>query len=165
MTIPTVLVAAAALAAAAHLNPAAGQNSDLPFAQLEGTWDGSGSLFGRDAGFAMEWRRHGDMVLLTFENALTPSDGPRAPMMSASAIYRTTPATPEAVWLDSRGARLEIRWQATDTSLVALWTNDVESGRTTYTLRGGDVVQVTDEVMDDGVWQTFGRATYRRRSR
>jgi hypothetical protein len=154
----------AVLALAVPSGPTSAQDAGRPFRALEGAWDGTGIMFGSAAAFTMEWKRHHGMVVLLFRNALTPTDGPRQEVLSASAIYRTNAATPEAVWLDSRGARLEIRWEATDTSLVSVWTNAEETGRTTYVLRGADDVTVTDEVMSDGTWRVFGRATYRRRA-
>ena len=85
------------------------------------------------------------------------------PVLEAVAAYRTVYETPKAVWLDSRGVRIEIDWQATDDStLVAEWTAPNESGRTTYRVVDPDAVEVTDEVRTDEGWRTFATARYRR---
>lgn len=133
------------------------------FDQLEGAWRGVGSLMGRPAEFSMRWDLSPGLATLTFSNAFAADDGPATPVLNAAAVYRTAPATPEAVWLDSRGVRVQIRWEATDSVLVSHWTAPTESGRTTYRVISPDEVDVLDEVSSGGALRTFGTARYVRR--
>ncbi len=83
-------------------------------------------------------------------------------VLSAVAVYRTAGESGEAVWLDSRGVRIEIRWEASDSVLVSQWTAPTESGRTTYRLVSAEEIVVVDDVLSGGAWRTFGTARYRR---
>ena len=140
----------------------AAQDAAPVFAHLAGDWRGEGTLMGRSARFTMSWQHHHGFALLTFGNAFVDSTGRVTPVLQAAAVYRTSPARPEAVWLDSRGVRVEIRWDASDSALVAHWTAPTETGRTTYRVRSADALEVVDEVRRDAGWRTFGTAHYQR---
>ncbi|MFW6088411.1 MAG: hypothetical protein ACODAB_01585 [Gemmatimonadota bacterium] len=131
------------------------------FEALVGEWRGEGSLMGRDAQFSMRWESGDGFAVLTFANAFVDADSQVVPVLNSVAVYRTSRANPEAVWLDSRGVRVEIRWEASDSTLVARWTAPTEEGRTTYRVRV-DEVEVVDEVSTDEGWRTFGTARYTR---
>jgi hypothetical protein len=133
------------------------------FERLRGEWLGEGTLLGRAARFTMRWQ-HGDgFAVLTFSNAFVDAAGNATPVLNAAAVYRTDGDKPEAVWLDSRGERIEIRWEATDSALVSHWTAPNERGRTTYSARSADEVEVVDEVLSGETWRTFGTARFTRR--
>lgn len=154
-----------ALALASALAPSAlaAQSAAPVFDRLAGEWRGEGTLMGRSAEFTMTWTPHGELATLVFSNAFPDSTGALTPVLEAVAAYRTVRETPEAVWLDSRGVRIEIAWQATDDStLVADWSAPNESGRTSYRVVGPDAVEVTDEVLTDEGWRIFATARYRR---
>lgn len=157
-------IALAAVAVASSLGPSSltAQTTAPVFDRLAGEWQGAGTLMGRSAEFTMTWTPHGELATLAFSNAFRDSTGAVTPVLEAVAAYRTVSETPEAVWLDSRGVRIEIDWQATDSTLVADWSAPNESGRTTYRVRGPDAVDVTDEVRTDEGWRTFATARYRR---
>jgi hypothetical protein len=157
-------IALAAVGIAPWIAPSslAAQTTTPVFDRLAGQWQGEGTLMGRSAAFTMTWMRHGDLAVLTFGNAFADSAGQVTPVLDAAAVYRTLVATPEAVWLDSRGVRIELDWQATDSTLVADWTAPGETGRTTYRVVGPDVIEVTDEVRTDEGWRTFAAARYGR---
>lgn len=154
---------ASALASAVAPSSLAAQTVAPVFDRLAGQWQGEGTLMGRSAEFAMTWTPHGELASLVFSNAFPDSTGALTPVLDAVAAYRTAAETPQAVWLDSRGVRIEIEWRATDDStLVADWAAPKESGRTTYRVIGPDAVEVTDEVRTDDGWRTFATARYRR---
>jgi hypothetical protein len=152
------LYAACALVAA----PLAAQDTVSAFDHLQGAWHGTGTLMGRDARSTMTWRMSDGFAILTFANGFAAPDGQITPVLNAVAVYRTSPATPEAVWLDSRGVRIDIAWEASDSTLVAHWTAPTEAGRTTYRVRSADAIEVVDEVQSGNSWRTFGTARYRR---
>lgn len=153
-------VASPALSAAQSLP----QSPAPVFERLAGSWRGEGTLMGRPAAFTMTWSSAAGFAVLTFGNGMVTADGEVTPMLHAGAVYRASPAVPEAVWLDSRGVRIEIRWVATDSTLVADWSAPSESGRTTYRVTGPDTIEVVDEIRDGTSWRTFGTARYRRAS-
>ena len=165
-TLPLLIALAAAVAApGAAPYPSLGAQTTAPvFDRLAGEWQGEGTLFGRSAEFTMSWTPHGELAVLAFGNAVADSAGRLTPVLDAVAVYRTTAKAPEAVWLDSRGVRVEIAWQATDSTLVADWSAPNEAGRTTYDVVADDALEVTDEVRTEGGWRTFGTARYRRMS-
>jgi hypothetical protein len=144
--------------------PLTAQSTAPVFDRLVGEWHGEGVLLGRTAEFAMSWAHRDGLAILTFANALADSAGEVTPVLEAAAIYRSAYRTPEGVWLDSRGVRVEIRWQATDSTLMADWSAPDEEGRTTYRVLADDAVEVTDEVRTAEGWRTFGTARYRRAS-
>jgi hypothetical protein len=146
---------ALALTCAWGAPPATAQEPRV-FDLLEGFWEGEGTLLGQPAHFAMRWERHEDFAILSFENAFVGTGGERTPVLSSVAIYRTGDASPEAVWLDSRGVRVEIRWERTPSALVAHWRAPDESGRTTYRLDAPGILDVLDEVQAEGGWRVFG---------
>lgn len=148
-----------ALAAA---SPAGAQSAAPVFDRLHGDWHGEGSLMGRAARFDMSWERRDGFAFLSFANAFADTSGRVTPVLRAAAVYRTSPARPEGVWLDSRGVRVEIRWESSDSALVAYWTAPTETGRTTYRVRGVDELEVVDEVLSDSGWRPFGTARYQR---
>lgn len=160
-------LAALTIVAAAPFFPSApltAQTTAPVFDRLVGDWRGEGMLMGQPAQFTMSWTRHGGFVVLTFSNAVVDSAGQVTPVLEAAAVYRAAYDSPEAVWLDSRGVRVEIEWAATDSTLVADWSAPTEAGRTTYRVVADDAIAVTDEVRTDEGWRTFGTARYRRGS-
>jgi hypothetical protein len=159
MTIPTSWVIAALLLARSTL---AAQETGEIFERLAGEWHGEGTLMGRAARFEMGWEPRGGLAVLTFENGFADPDGQPIPVLQAAAVYRTSRESPEAVWLDSRGARIEIRWTATDSTLVANWSAPREVGRTTYRMISSEEIEVVDEVASDGTLRPFATARYRR---
>jgi hypothetical protein len=153
------LVVLAAVAAAPAVSA---QEPSRIFDRLDGEWRGEGTLMERPATFTMRWQHADGFALLTFANAFADSSGRAVPVLNAAAVYRTSAATPEGVWLDSRGVRVEIHWHALDSALVSEWTAPTERGRTTYRVLAGDELEVVDEVMGGDGLRTFGRARYRR---
>lgn len=131
------------------------------FRQLAGAWEGEGALMGRDAVFRMSWSVEHGLAVLRFENAFASPDGPRTVLASA-AVYRTATTTPEAIWFDTRGVQITIRWEAADDALIAHWTAPTEEGRTTYRVTAPDRVEVLDEVRGAEGWRVFAQATYGR---
>lgn len=146
---------------AASPNQVAAQDAAAVFERLEGTWAGSGTLFGRPAAFTMRWDVSGGLASLRFTNALVEADGTETPVMSAAAVYRID-GDAEGVWLDSRGERVELAWTVADGALVVDWRASAESGRTTYRPVDGDRVEVVDEVAADDGWRVFGNASHAR---
>ena len=140
--------------------PVHGQEAAV-FGDLAGEWRGAGTLLGRTAEFSMCWEPGDGFAVLRFANAFVDADV-RVPVLNAAAVYRTSPANPEAVWLDSRGVRVEIRWEASDSALVSHWTAPTEEGRTTYRVRSAAELEVVDEVSTGDGWRTFGTADYTR---
>ncbi len=155
----TCLLVLAVIVAA---RPLPGQESDPIFEHLTGEWIGEGTLMGRTAQFTMIWKHQRGFAILEFTNAFVNTDQQATPVLNAIAVYRTSPANPEAVWLDSRNQRVEIRWETSDSTLVSHWTAATEAGRTTYHVVSTDQVEVVDEVVSNDTWRIFGTAEYRR---
>ncbi len=154
-----------ALAASAALLGAAPAPAQAPavFDLLEGRWHGQGELMGRPAVFDMRWQRQpGGFVVLSFSNGFLNDDGERIPVLDAVAVYRQAVSNPEAVWLDSRGERVRIRWEVGDSTLTAHWSSASEEGRTEYRVVSANETVVIDHVMAGDEWQEFGQARYRR---
>ena len=140
--------------------PLAAQETAAVFEQLGGEWRGEGTLMGRQAQFTMSWQPQHGFAVLTFSNSFVAEGGQITPVLNSVAVYRTSPDNPEAVWLDSRGARVEIRWETSDSALVSHWTAPTEWGRTTYRVSSGDEIEVVDEVLNGDTWRTFATARY-----
>lgn len=132
------------------------------FGLLQGNWNGEGTLMGRSARFSMRWEQSQGFAMLTFGNAFADTAGKVTPVLQSAAVYRTSLAQPEAVWLDSRRVRVEITWEALDSALVANWTAPTENGRTTYRVLNANELEVVDEVLSGSGWRTFATARYRR---
>jgi hypothetical protein len=132
------------------------------FDALRGDWIGEGTLMTRPARFTMTWRHEDGFAFLQFSNGFPDTVGNVTPVLRAVALYRTGAAKPEGVWLDSRGVRIELAWEASDTMLVVTWTAPTETGRTTYRMPSPGQVHVSDEVRRGTEWRTFGTAVYRR---
>ena len=158
----TVRVPWAIAALVLATSPLAAQERATIFEQLGGQWRGEGTLMGRAARFEMGWEPRGGLAVLTFENGFLDPSGQTMPVLQAAAVYRTSRQSPEAVWLDSRGVRIEIRWMATDSTLVASWSAPREVGRTTYRIISSEEIEVVDEVESDGTRRPFATARYRR---
>ena len=156
-----VLAVLGVLAGAGSLTAQASTTQVTVFSQLSGDWQGQGSLMGRDAEFRMQWQVESGFAVLRFSNAFAGPDG-TTPVLTAVATYRTTPSRPEAVWLDSRGVRIEIRWEATDSTLTAHWQAPDERGRTVYRVTSDQTAEVHDEVETPNGWRRFATARYRR---
>jgi hypothetical protein len=142
--------------------PLAAQHTAPVFEQLAGEWRGEGTLMGRQAQFTMSWQTQDGFAVLTFSNSFVAEDGQVTSVLNSAAIYRTSPDNPEAVWLDSRGVRVQIRWETSDSALLSNWTAPTESGRTTYHVRSQNEIEVVDEVMSGDAWRTFATARYTR---
>jgi hypothetical protein len=146
----------------AAVSPGAAQDAAVVFDRLHGEWRGEGTLTGRTAQFTMRWHHRDGFAVLAFANAFADPTGRVTPVLNAVAVYRTAVKNPEAVWLDSRGARLQIRWETSDSALVSYWAAPGETGRTTYRVLAAHELEVVDEVRDGHAWRTFGTARYRR---
>ena len=148
------------LVMAAH--PLLGQDNARIFDKLAGEWIGNGKLMGRTAGFTMTWERQEDFAILKFANGFVDSDRQVTSVLNSVAVYRTSVVHPEAVWLDSRNQRIEIQWEATDSTLVSHWTGATEAGRTTYRALSIDEIEVVDEVESGDSLRVFATALYNR---
>ncbi len=132
------------------------------FDLLQGNWSGEGTLMGQSARFSMRWEQSQGFAVLAFRNAFADTTGKLTPVLQSAAVYRTSLEQPEAVWLDSRGVRVEITWEALDSALVANWTAPNEKGRTTYRVLAANELEVVDEVLSGSGWRMFATARYRR---
>ena len=144
---------------------------ELPgvFAALLGQWTGEGTLFGRDARYEMEWSRtlNDSFVHLQFSNGFVgEQQGDVTPVVTASAYYRPDAddaGAASGTWFDTRGVMLPLSASVTADTLTTLWGDaTTERGRTTYRIAGPNRVEVTDEVMREGEYSVFARATYDR---
>lgn len=152
-----ILSASLILASALGAQPA-----PTAFSPLDGSWVGDGTLFDRPARFTMQWREEDGFASLHFTNTFVGPDGSLTPVLRAAAVYRTDPEQPEGVWLDSRGVRIELAWEVSQSSLVVTWTAPTETGRTSYRVRPAGEMSVVDEVRRDGTWSVFATAVLRR---
>jgi hypothetical protein len=131
---------------------------------LIGTWEGRGELFGRPAAFSMEWSwvLEGQVAELRFENRLVQDDGTEQTVLRAVALYLTTDdESLSGSWYDTRGQAIDLAAQVTEDAISTHWTAASEEGRTTYRVVG-ETVEVDDQVLRDGTFHPFGKATYRR---
>ena len=133
------------------------------FERLMGAWEGDGQLFGQPASFSMRWEWTLDrrFVELSFENRLIQPDGSGRTVLRARAFYTATEPL-RGAWFDTRGEILELSAAATDSTLVAEWSAESETGRTTYRILEPDLLEVRDEVLGDDGLRVFGVASYRR---
>jgi hypothetical protein len=135
------------------------------FHLLVGAWEGTGSLFGSEASFRMEWEwvLNDRFVRLTFQNRREGSDGVER-VMDAQAFYKPAKTGHhEGTWFDSRGVVQPLQGENVDSVLTVLWgTAETEQGRTVYRVQGEDQLEVEDAVLKEGQWHPFGRAVYRR---
>lgn len=135
------------------------------FSLLEGSWEGSGVLLGRQAAFEMRWEAGtAGFVMLSFSNAWLEDGGATTPVLSARATYLVDGVSASGVWIDDRPQRLRLEAVVTDSSVVTNWVADTERGRTEYIVRGRESVVVRDVVIVEGADRLFAEATYRRAS-
>ena len=126
-----------------------------------GSWEGTGTLFGMEARFSMEWEKTlGDKFLkLTFQNRFMDQNN-QVRTMDAQAYYNT--ATGKGQWFDSRGQNLPLSLEIEKKTLKVLWGDEnSEQGKTVYVIVGKKMA-VEDYVMRDGEFSLFGKAEYRK---
>jgi hypothetical protein len=133
------------------------------FSMLEGTWEGSGELFGRPAAFRMRWEIDAaGFVRLAFSNAFIKEDGSPSPVLAAQATYWVDDASAIGVWIDDRPQRLTLEAVITDSSVVTTWLAESETGRTEYVVHSATSVTVRDFVSGADAERLFAEATYQR---
>ena len=140
--------------------------SEVPLLRdLIGTWKGSGTLFGREAEFRMEWSwvLDGQFLHLAFENRVKGAEG-NDRVLLAWALYTASDSDSlGGTWFDSRGVTLPLNAAIEDRTLTTEWgTPETEQGQTVYQLQDDGTVTVEDSVLKDGEWKGFGRSTYTR---
>ena len=126
-----------------------------------GTWEGTGTLFGMEARFTMQWEKTlGEKFLkLTFQNRFMDNKG-TVRVMDAQGYYNT--ATGKGQWFDSRGQNLPLLLEIDKKTLKVFWGDEAtEQGKTIYMIVGKKMA-VEDYVMKDGLLNPFGKAEYER---
>jgi hypothetical protein len=134
-------------------------------AELEGRWEGTGTILGLPSRVQMEWARalEARFVRLTFVSHIGPE--PKARRFEGHAYYQPAgEARYRATWFDSSGLARPIAATSAAGTLVAAWgTPDTEEGETTYRLTASDRLEVVDRVKSkDGTWREFGRSALSR---
>lgn len=164
-TVARALLLALALAMpvpAVHAQPAPAMGV---LAELEGRWEGTGTILGQPSRVQMEWTPALDarFVRLTFVSHIGPE--PKARRFEGHAYYQPAgEGRYRATWFDSSGLVRPIAATSTSGTLVAAWgTAETEVGETTYRLTSADWMEVVDRVKSkDGTWREFGRSTLSR---
>lgn len=131
----------------------------------EGYWTGTGSLFGEDAVFEMEWSPtlKGRFFQLSFKNVFVREGASYE--MQATALYRILDGRLSATWFDSRGQILPIAAELIDKRLVSHWGDEsTEQGRTEYTILEDGTMRVSDFVKKGEEYVSFGQAIYKKQS-
>ncbi len=134
------------------------------FDQFEGNkWTGTGTLMGSPATFTMVWSQEldGAFYHLSFENRRKGQEASDI-VFKAEAYYRMgEDSSVVGSWFDSRGITLPLTGEATKEELTILWGSpETEQGKTVYTLKSDDTVQVTDYILRGEEYLKFGEATY-----
>jgi hypothetical protein len=124
-----------------------------------GSWEGTGTLFGMEARFNMEWENtlNGKFLKLTFQNRFKDQRG-KERVMDAHGYYNI--ADGKGQWFDSRGQVLPLLLSMDKKTLKVFWGDDgTEQGKTIYMIVGKKMA-VEDYVMKDGMLSPFGKAEY-----
>lgn len=129
--------------------------------RLQGTWQGTGKVNGRDSTVVMTWEpiHGGKHYKLDFRNELEGGF-----LFEGTALYSPMPGGAfTGHWVDSTGMTRPIGASFTDSTLISLWgTPESEEGKTEYRLTGIDSMLVLDSVKTKEGWREFGRVEYRR---
>ncbi len=131
------------------------------FAELAGSWEGTGEVLGMASVQQARWEPALDAAFFrfVFDNRMTAADGKQS-RFRAEAFYRVAQdGSVTGTWLDSRGITQPLAGGQDETgALVILWgTEETERGRSTYRLVD-DALEITDEVVgEDGNWRVFGQ--------
>jgi hypothetical protein len=129
-------------------------------AQIAGDWQGGGEVSGMAAEMSMRWEPvlGGQFLRLSLENRMSGKDG-RPRRFQAQAYYRVGgDGAVSGRWFDSRGISLPLQGRVDGDAMTIDWGDEasVERGRSRYRL-SADALEVTDEVIKDGVLAVFGR--------
>ncbi len=128
-----------------------------------GSWEGNGTLMNNEANFEMKWEQvlNNEFFKLTFRNSIPSASF----SMDAQAYYKETEnGTISGYWFDSRGISFPLEGNLSDTTLTIYWgTEEIEEGRTEYTLFDSETIKVSDFVLRNGEYALFGTATYQRK--
>lgn len=132
--------------------------------KFAGDWQGSGTLMGSEADFEMRWEKelNGQFLQLTFQNKRMAAGG-RSMIFNAIAIYRPIDQEWTGTWFDVRGVSFPVNGTVKDNVLTVEWGKEsFERGRTIYTLVSSDSMYVADYVLQEGTYNQFGEAGYKR---
>lgn len=128
----------------------------------QGSWKGTGSLFGEKATFTMEW----DLALadafyrLNFSNRIDGQEG--GTPFRAVAYYKVyNDSLILGTWFDTRGITLPLKGVLGPNYLRVQWgTAETEQGNTTYSLGTDGRIKVQDFVRKGNGLTSFGQASY-----
>ncbi len=125
-----------------------------------GSWEGKGTLMNSEANFEMKWEQvlNDQFFRLTFRNGIPAASF----SMDAQAYYKEIEdGTISGYWFDSRGISFPLEGNLSDSTLIIYWgTEEIEQGRTEYTLHDSKTIKVSDFVLRNGKFVLFGTAIY-----
>jgi len=127
-----------------------------------GVWEGEGTLFQLKATFNMKWETNlnDKFINLTFKNSFTGTSGTET-TMSANAYYHLEQYI--GYWFDSRGMILPLTFDINEHSMTVFWGDEsTEKGKTIYSIKDNEHINVQDFVFRDNTYVLFGEATYKR---
>lgn len=127
-----------------------------------GSWQGKGNLLGEKAEFEMKWEWVLDHQFLKLEMRSTRSNDDGNPTsFTGHGYYHFTGNTFTGTWLDSRGISFPLKGTVDDHSLISEWgSEDLEQGRTEYTLHRNGSLQVDDYVLRNEAFTLFSHSIY-----
>lgn len=137
------------------------------FAQLAGSWQGTGEVLGMTSAQEARWEPALDAAFFrfVFNSRTTAADG-RESRFQAEAFYRVAAdGTVTGTWLDSSGMTLPLAGGLDEAGALVILSGSPETrrGRSTYRLEK-DALEIVDEVVaEDGSWRVFGRTRLLRR--
>ncbi|MFN8336481.1 MAG: hypothetical protein U0U09_15240 [Cyclobacteriaceae bacterium] len=135
--------------------------------KLKGTWQAKGTAFGMPADVTMIWTTvlGGRYTQIQYTIVMHVKDG-KDQQFEGTAYYKSIGENKfVATWFDSGGDMHPITATHDEATLTSWWgTPDTKMGKTTYTLKGDNSVEVTDFIQKkDGAWQQFGNNTLARK--
>lgn len=143
----------------------ASAQSESFLSRLQGSWQGEGTTLGMSSRLQIkwEWVLESKFLRLSLRNEMsTRSD--QTQIFEGQALYRATGTNKyEAHWFDSRGLTFPIKASVGNDTLVALWTETSEEGRSSYRLIDARTMEVIDSVKQkDGTWREFSKVIMKR---
>lgn len=159
----SAFVGALALLLSGAASTAAAECPPPHLCALQGEWAADGVSFGRPSRVSMTWETMLGGKFARVDYIITLK-GEAGAAFSGVGVYRPLePGHFDGTWFDSQGAMHPLRAEFNGEALRTLWGAPGGTyGRTTYSLRGPDAVEIIDEIERDGVFKEFSRNVLQR---
>ena len=127
------------------------------FANVQGDWKGTGTLFQKPAEYTMSWDYVLDssFVRLQFTNMIVGGGW----TFEAQGFYPMS-SKGNGTWVDNRGVTQSLDIDVTENELTVIWESSTEKGKTVYSINTDGTLSVLDFVFKNDNWKQFGEAKY-----